>query len=181
MVNLYFITHCNLFHYTLGRIKCLKRDFFKQVGFFSGFIGLKKKHYFPGLYTLQHDNPVFYPGFPHYQAASPDEQALVCAARELGWVFLSRTRDSLMVSELGITRQYQLLALLEFTSKRRRMSVLGELLILCPWSSLDVIGSLIVTRFCGQMRQNCLQKHCSHHSSDQDKVVIEVIEEFHSI
>ncbi|KAK2868944.1 hypothetical protein Q7C36_000815 [Tachysurus vachellii] len=63
-------------------------------------------------------------GFPHYQAASPDEQALVCAARELGWVFLSRTRDSLMVSELGITRQYNLLALLEFTSKRRCMSVL---------------------------------------------------------
>ncbi|KAK3533435.1 hypothetical protein QTP70_020783, partial [Hemibagrus guttatus] len=63
-------------------------------------------------------------GFPHYQAASPDEQALVCAARELGWVFLSRTRDSLTVSELGITRQYNLLALLEFTSKRRRMSVL---------------------------------------------------------
>ncbi|XP_053491012.1 phospholipid-transporting ATPase IC-like [Ictalurus furcatus] len=63
--------------------------------------------------------------FPHYQAASPDEQALVCAARELGLVFLSRTRDSLMVSELGITRQYQLLALLEFTSKRRRMSVLA--------------------------------------------------------
>ncbi|XP_058256418.1 phospholipid-transporting ATPase IC [Hemibagrus wyckioides] len=63
-------------------------------------------------------------GFPHYQAASPDEQALVCAARELGWVFLSRTRDSLMVSEMGITRQYNLLALLEFTSMRRRMSVL---------------------------------------------------------
>lgn len=48
------------------------------------------------------------------------------AARELGWVFLSRTRDSLVVSELGITRHYHLLALLEFTSKRRRMSVLGE-------------------------------------------------------
>ncbi|TTK63268.1 Phospholipid-transporting ATPase IK [Bagarius yarrelli] len=63
-------------------------------------------------------------GFPHYQAASPDENALVCAARELGWVFLSRTRDSLLLSELGITRQYILLALLEFTSKRRRMSVL---------------------------------------------------------
>lgn len=69
---------------------------------------------------------MFYAGLPHYQAASPDEKALVCAARELGWVFLSRTRNSLVVSELGITRQYHLLALLEFTSKRRRMSVLGE-------------------------------------------------------
>lgn len=62
---------------------------------------------------------------PVYQAASPDEEALVGAARELGWVFLSRTRDFIVVSELGVTRQYQLLALLDFTSQRRRMSVLG--------------------------------------------------------
>ncbi|XP_071778034.2 phospholipid-transporting ATPase IC [Centroberyx gerrardi] len=61
---------------------------------------------------------------PVYQAASPDEEALVGAARELGWVFLSRRRECITVSELGVTRQYQLLALLDFTSKRRRMSVL---------------------------------------------------------
>ncbi|XP_034738345.1 phospholipid-transporting ATPase IC [Etheostoma cragini] len=61
---------------------------------------------------------------PVYQAASPDEEALVGAARELGWVFLSRTRDFIIVSELGVIRQYQLLALLDFTSKRRCMSVL---------------------------------------------------------
>lgn len=69
----------------------------------------------------------FPPEKPVYQAASPDEGALVGAARELGWVFLSRTRDSVVISELGVTRQYQLLAVLEFTSKRRRMSVLGIL------------------------------------------------------
>lgn len=69
-----------------------------------------------------------------YQAASPDEEALVSAARELGWVFLSRTRDSVVVSELGVTRQYQLLALLDFTSHRRRMSVLGQRR--CPDSPL---------------------------------------------
>lgn len=66
------------------------------------------------------------PEAPVYQAASPDEEALVSAARELGWVFLSRTRDFIIVSELGVTRQYQLLALIDFTSMRRRMSVLGE-------------------------------------------------------
>uniref|UniRef100_A0A3Q3J0D8 Phospholipid-transporting ATPase n=1 Tax=Monopterus albus TaxID=43700 RepID=A0A3Q3J0D8_MONAL len=60
------------------------------------------------------------------QAASPDEEALVGAARELGWVFLARTRDFIVISELGVTRQYQLLALLDFTSKRRCMSVLRE-------------------------------------------------------
>ena len=69
---------------------------------------------------------MFVLGAPVYQAASPDEEALVGAARELGWVFLSRTRDSLTVSELGLKRHYQLLTLLDFTSQRRRMSVLGK-------------------------------------------------------
>lgn len=65
-------------------------------------------------------------GLPQYQAASPDEEALVGAARELGLVFLSRTRETLTISELGTTRNCQLLAIIDFTSKRRRMSVLGE-------------------------------------------------------
>lgn len=68
----------------------------------------------------------FYIGVPLYHASSPDEEALVGAAREMGWVFLSRTRDSLTLSELESTHQYDLLALLDFTSMRRRMSVLGE-------------------------------------------------------
>ena len=69
---------------------------------------------------------LYVPGAPVYQSASPDEEALVGAARELGFVFLSRTRESLTISEMGITKEYQLLALLDFTSARRRMSVLGE-------------------------------------------------------
>lgn len=72
-----------------------------------------------------------------YQAASPDEEALVGAARELGWVFLSRTRDFVTVSELGVAHQYQLLALLDFTSQRRRMSVLGESIRLYAYPSIN--------------------------------------------
>ncbi|XP_022615153.1 phospholipid-transporting ATPase IC-like [Seriola dumerili] len=84
---------------------------------------------------------------PVYQAASPDEEALVGAARELGWVFLSRTRDFIIVSELGVTRQYQLLALLDFTSKRRRMSVLvrepeGGLKLYCKGADIVILERL---------------------------------------
>ncbi|KAI7791325.1 putative phospholipid-transporting ATPase IC [Triplophysa rosa] len=86
-------------------------------------------------------------GLPQYQAASPDEDALVCAARELGWVFLSRTRETLTISELGITRNYQLLAILDFTSKRRRMSVLvrepgGELKLYCKGADIVILERL---------------------------------------
>ncbi|XP_039550930.1 phospholipid-transporting ATPase IC isoform X2 [Pimephales promelas] len=86
-------------------------------------------------------------GLPHYQAASPDEEALVCAARELGWVFLSRTRETLTISEMGLTRNYQLLAILDFTSKRRRMSVLvrdpgGQLKLYCKGADMVVLERL---------------------------------------
>ncbi|KAI4829514.1 hypothetical protein KUCAC02_023554 [Chaenocephalus aceratus] len=84
---------------------------------------------------------------PVYQAASPDEEALVGAARELGWVFLSRTRDFIVVSELGVTREYRLLALLDFTSHRRRMSVLvrepeGGLKLYCKGADLVILERL---------------------------------------
>ncbi|KAG8594118.1 hypothetical protein GDO81_001085 [Engystomops pustulosus] len=59
-----------------------------------------------------------------YQAASPDEEALVNAARNFGYVFLSRTQDSITTSELGVERTYKVLALLDFNSDRKRMSIL---------------------------------------------------------
>ncbi|NXA43175.1 AT8B3 ATPase, partial [Eudromia elegans] len=59
-----------------------------------------------------------------YQAASPDEEALVSAARSLGYVFLARTQDTVTISELGVKRTYQVLAMLDFNSDRKRMSVL---------------------------------------------------------
>ncbi|KAF1503089.1 Phospholipid-transporting ATPase IK, partial [Megadyptes antipodes antipodes] len=59
-----------------------------------------------------------------YQAASPDEEALVLAARNLGYVFLARTRDTITISELGKKRTYKVLAMLDFNSDRKRMSVL---------------------------------------------------------
>lgn len=61
-----------------------------------------------------------------YQAASPDEEALVLAARNLGYVFLARTQDTITIRELGRTRTYEVLAMLDFNSDRKRMSVLGE-------------------------------------------------------
>ncbi|XP_072920243.1 phospholipid-transporting ATPase IC isoform X2 [Hemitrygon akajei] len=59
-----------------------------------------------------------------YQAASPDEGALVTAARNFGFAFLSRTQNSITISELGIKRTYEVLAILDFNSDRKRMSII---------------------------------------------------------
>ncbi|KAM8743832.1 phospholipid-transporting ATPase IC isoform 1-T2 [Acanthopagrus schlegelii] len=59
-----------------------------------------------------------------YQAASPDEGALVTAARNFGYVFLSRTQDTITIREMDHETTYEMLALLDFNSDRKRMSII---------------------------------------------------------
>ena len=61
-----------------------------------------------------------------YQAQSPDEGALVTAARNFGFVFRSRTPETISVVEMGVNVTYELLAVLDFNNVRKRMSVIGE-------------------------------------------------------
>ncbi|XP_055009177.1 phospholipid-transporting ATPase ID-like [Boleophthalmus pectinirostris] len=63
------------------------------------------------------------PGELYYQAQSPDEGALVTAARNFGFVFLSRTPESITVVEMGQHITYELIAVLDFNNIRKRMSV----------------------------------------------------------
>ncbi|XP_016478856.2 putative phospholipid-transporting ATPase 8 isoform X2 [Nicotiana tabacum] len=77
-----------------------------------------------------------------YEAESPDEAAFVIAARELGFQFFERTQSRITLHELDhrsgkvVDRSYQLLHVLEFSSSRKRMSVIvknaeNQLLLLC--------------------------------------------------
>uniref|UniRef100_A0AAR2LPW5 Phospholipid-transporting ATPase n=1 Tax=Pygocentrus nattereri TaxID=42514 RepID=A0AAR2LPW5_PYGNA len=59
-----------------------------------------------------------------YQAQSPDEGALVTAARNFGFVFRARTPETITLYEMGQPVTYQLLAILDFNNVRKRMSVI---------------------------------------------------------
>ncbi|KAF7708227.1 phospholipid-transporting ATPase ID isoform X2 [Silurus meridionalis] len=59
-----------------------------------------------------------------YKAQSPDEGALVTAARNFGFVFRSRTPGTITTQELGKAVTYTLLAILDFNNIRKRMSVI---------------------------------------------------------
>ncbi|KAF3162010.1 hypothetical protein TWF788_002186 [Orbilia oligospora] len=70
-----------------------------------------------------------------YQASSPDEVALVQAAQELGYVNVDRQVGSVTVNTYPngsgtrpVTERYEILEVLEFTSKRKRMSII----LRCP-------------------------------------------------
>ena len=68
------------------------------------------------------------PGEIKYQAASPDEGALVEGAVTLGYQFTARRPRSVTISVEGDEYEYELLAVLEFNSTRKRMSTIFR----CP-------------------------------------------------
>lgn len=59
-----------------------------------------------------------------YQAASPDEAALVAAAKCLGFIFHSRSPKAIEVMINGVNFEYQILNVIEFNSDRKRMTVI---------------------------------------------------------
>lgn len=65
-------------------------------------------------------------GAIQYKAQSPDEEALVQAAADVGYVFRGRERDKLHLQTpfSDQVETYRLLNILEFTSARKRMSVI---------------------------------------------------------
>ncbi|XP_037835359.1 phospholipid-transporting ATPase ID [Kryptolebias marmoratus] len=72
----------------------------------------------------------------NYQAQSPDEGALVTAARNFGFVFRSRTPETITIMEMGRKVTCELLAVLDFNNVRKRMSVIvrspeGKMTLYC--------------------------------------------------
>lgn len=82
-------------------------------------------------------NPAEAPNVIDYKAQSPDEAALVATARDMGFTFVARDQDNVIVDIMGETRSMNLLHVLEFNSTRKRMSIImrspndGKIILLC--------------------------------------------------
>ncbi|XP_013108073.2 phospholipid-transporting ATPase ID isoform X1 [Stomoxys calcitrans] len=82
-------------------------------------------HNFFRLLALCHTvMPEYVEGRLEYQAQSPDESALVSAARNFGFVFRSRTPTGITIEVMGRKEEYELLHILDFNNVRKRMSVI---------------------------------------------------------
>lgn len=71
-----------------------------------------------------------------YKAESPDESALVAAARDVGFPFVNKGKDFVDIEVMGQVERYTPLRMLEFNSTRKRMSVImrcpdGRLILYC--------------------------------------------------
>ncbi|XP_042409117.1 probable phospholipid-transporting ATPase 4 isoform X1 [Zingiber officinale] len=88
-----------------------------------------------------------------YEAESPDEAAFLVAAREFGLEFCKRTQSSVFVREKyssfedPIEREFKILNLMEFNSKRKRMSIIvrdetGQIILLCKGADSVILDRL---------------------------------------
>ncbi|GAM21255.1 hypothetical protein SAMD00019534_044300 [Acytostelium subglobosum LB1] len=115
---------------------------------------------------------------PKYQAASPDEEALVIAAAKFGFVLKSREDNIATISVHGREERYEVLNVLEFNSYRKRMSVIvrtesGQIRLYCkgadsmimdrservsPFQSIDI--HKVTEAHIGQFASNGLRTLC---------------------
>ena len=82
-----------------------------------------------------------------YKAESPDEAALVAAARDVGFPFVQRSTNAIDIEVMGQTERHTPMKVLEFTSTRKRMSVIvrnpeGKLVLYCKGADSVVYARL---------------------------------------
>lgn len=82
-----------------------------------------------------------------YQAASPDEGALVEGAVLLGYRFTNRKPRSVIISANGEDQEFELLAVCEFNSTRKRMSTIfrcpdGKIRLYCKGADTVILERL---------------------------------------
>lgn len=113
----------------------------------------KRCHMFLLSLSLCHSCIPRYKGIEvEYQASSPDELALVVAAQELGYILYKRERNTVVIKtypdrSTPFEQEYEILETVEFTSSRKRMSVVvrfpdGRICLLCKGAD-NVIMDLL--------------------------------------
>uniref|UniRef100_A0AAQ5YYW7 Phospholipid-transporting ATPase n=1 Tax=Amphiprion ocellaris TaxID=80972 RepID=A0AAQ5YYW7_AMPOC len=103
-----------------------------------------------------------------YQAQSPDEGALVTAARNFGFVFRSRTPETITIMENGRKVVYELVAVLDFNNVRKRMSVIvrspdGRITLFCKGADTIIYERLHPS--CSKLME-VTTKHLNEYAGD---------------
>jgi phospholipid-translocating ATPase len=92
-------------------------------------------------------NPQNEPFTVDYKAESPDEAALVAAARDVGFPFIGRNNTGIDIEVMGQAERYIPLRVLEFNSTRKRMSVIvrnpdGKIVLYCKGADSVIYSRL---------------------------------------
>ncbi|GAB0137164.1 hypothetical protein EsDP_00005444 [Epichloe bromicola] len=113
-----------------------------------------------------------------FQAASPDELALVEAARDMGWLVIDRPAQAItlrMTDEDGSlqTETYQVLDVIEFSSKRKRMSSIirmpdGRVCVFCKGADNVILPRLRMSHLAEQKFKDISRRASLRKTFEQD-------------
>ena len=122
-------------------------------------------------------------GAIEFQGSSPDETALVKAAQELGYVVKSRTpqRITISINVAGSVEReetYEILDIIEFSSKRKRMSIVlrcpdGQVWLLCKGADSMILPRLKQASAAAQEVRELRKSHDAEHEMLRRSVQIE--------
>lgn len=121
-------------------------------------------------------------GSIEYEAASPDEQALVEAARDLGYEMIDRPANSIKlkypdpVTGETVIEEFEVLDVIEFTSKRKRMSIVirmpdGRVCVFCKGADSAMLPRLKLSNLALQKARE-VELQASHRRSLEQESVI---------
>ncbi|KAL5615590.1 hypothetical protein BROUX41_005629 [Berkeleyomyces rouxiae] len=111
----------------------------------------KAKQYILAMALCHTCLPEIRQGELSYQAASPDELALVTAASEMGYTVVSRTSQSVTLRVTNDDQEelqtYEILDVIEFSSVRKRMSIVvrfpdGRIAVICKGADSTILPRL---------------------------------------
>ncbi|KAM5344777.1 hypothetical protein ACJ41O_010639 [Fusarium nematophilum] len=116
-----------------------------------------------------------------YQAASPDELALVEAARDLGFLVIDRPTQSIKLEFRDAdgnlqTESYQVLDVIEFSSKRKRMSIIirmpdGRICVFCKGADNVIMQRLKLSKLAQEKAKDIGRRASVRKMSEQDRAL----------
>ncbi|MCJ1394805.1 hypothetical protein MMC18_007685 [Xylographa bjoerkii] len=119
-------------------------------------------------------------GTVDFQATSPDEVALLEAAKELGYLLTNRHAGTLAIRTSSggafVTEDYQILHVIEFTSDRKRMSVIvrmpdGEISLFCKGADSTIKGLLRLSELAKQKGRDVERRTQARQSIEAENYV----------
>ncbi len=118
-----------------------------------------------------------------FQAASPDELALVKAAQELGYLVIDRPAKSITLTYPGgsdsteqVTESYDILDVIEFSSKRKRMSIVvrfpnGRICIFCKGADSVIMPRLKLAPLAMQKKSEVSRRSSQRKSLEAEEAL----------
>lgn len=120
-------------------------------------------------------------GSINFQAASPDELALVEAAQDLGFLLIDRPSQSIKLQTRDIdgsehVETYQVLDVIEFSSKRKRMTIIirmpdGNICVICKGADNVITSRLKLSHLAEQKLREISHRASVRKTFEQNKAV----------